>query len=177
MKVPNKPEAPFNAILDKNESQLARAEDLLVRATMEIESLQKKLALAVARINELLEFENSYRLLLGDKTMQVADFIKDQHGIVFIKISDKAALHWNVVPNITNRLNNVCKNLDAIVTLKVDEAGDVSILSTSEHEAASKYGVISIPWSHEWSADPKACMDRISSMVEQFAPARINNHR
>lgn len=109
------------ASANKLMNQVRSLNDELFNTKVKLQETEKKLKTSVSRINELLKFETDYQLLAREKAVKVAHLVQDLKGTVIMRVLGKSAMHYTVVPTATDLLRRLCKNLDAIVILRVDD--------------------------------------------------------
>ena len=136
----------------------------LENARKEHEKINKKFVDAQSRVDML---ETSTRTAAVDQFLIKAHEISKDTRMLILTTKNKAIVNAATYANLTNRLQNICKHLDAIVLLY----DDTEVEQLSFEKAAKDHNVVPVPWQQDWSDPNKRTeiLDRVTKLFDKYA--------
>jgi tRNA A37 threonylcarbamoyladenosine biosynthesis protein TsaE len=111
--------------------------------------------------------ENEAGLAAGNELMIRAHEISKDTRMLILTIKNKSVVNSATYANLTNRLQNICKHLDAIVLLY----DDAEIEQLTFEKAAKEHNVVPVPWRQDWN-DPTVrdeIIKRVTRLFDKYA--------
>jgi predicted RNase H-like nuclease (RuvC/YqgF family) len=156
---------------DKKEGEGDVKDDVIFYLKIDLENsrkehqkLNQKFVDAQSRVAML---ENEARLAAGEQLMIRAHEISKDTRMLILTTKNKAIVNAATYANLTNRLQNICTHLDAIVLLY----DDTEIEQLSFEKAAKDHNVVPVPWQQDWSDPSKRSeiIDRVTKLFDKYA--------
>jgi predicted nuclease with TOPRIM domain len=118
--------------------------------------------------NDKLEFDA--REIAAEGLLVKAHEIKRDTTMLIITTKNMSIVNSASYANLTNRLQNICRHLDAIVML----CDDPKIDQPTPEEAAERFNVITIPDRESWIAKREESLAHIADLFDRHSKSKYN---
>lgn len=124
------------------------------------QATKKKLTDTLSRVDK---YEFDTRNMAADQLLIKAHEIKKDTRMLILTTKHKSLINAATYANLTNRLQNICTGLDAIVML----FDDVEVEQLTLDTAAKEHNVVPVPWKQDWE-DPQKKQEILENIKKLF---------
>lgn len=147
------------SVLEEDNARLSTEKFAL---QMENKKLQKRVDDLMTR-NSTLEIDA--RKIAAEGLLAQAHSIDPQTRFLLITTPNVTLLNHATYANLTNRLQRICTNLDAIMMVE----GELKIDQFTASDAASKLNVVAIPSKAEWHERREEVIKTVTALFDRYS--------